>query len=374
MIAKPKPMAPYVHLDQSTNAKIARAERANATTISRRALLGVRVLAIALRALQLLGAMGLLLCMMFVRKLDDITGWICRVPPAVAIFHIVYYIYHVACSDRVRTPKSSVSYFLFASVVDLAIISFYAFIAILSYRQHQGVTDGAWGTIFNNDDAASKIFITVFLVACISGALAILSLLVTLYLIRIFRHLASLSADQNPFLVDEKDSAAYTPLGKRWSDSTTATAAPSMPEISKAVPFLTTRNSDLSVRDSAYYTNIPVPSKTARHSLYPATGHLYPAGGPVYDTPADTKKSATATVESSGESMRSVKRGKKTWGNLKAGTMPKRKDSGSSSIYNGAPAPVEERSTSTSLQPESKGDRDWSFSFRKRSGAHDASP
>lgn len=80
MIAKPKPMAPYVHLDQSTNAKIARAEHANATTISRRALLGVRVLAIALRALQLLGAMGMLLCMMFVRKLDDITGWICRVP------------------------------------------------------------------------------------------------------------------------------------------------------------------------------------------------------------------------------------------------------------------------------------------------------
>ncbi|KAI5850541.1 hypothetical protein DFP73DRAFT_591406 [Morchella snyderi] len=376
MIAKPQPMAPYIHLDQSTNAKIARAERANATTISRRGLLGVRVLAIALRAGQLLGAMGMLLCMMFVRKLDDITGWICRVPPAVAIFHIVYYIYHVACSDRVRTPRSSVSYFLFASVVDLAIISFYAFIAILSYRQHQGVTDGAWGTIFNDDGAASKIFITVFLTACVCGALAILSLLVTLYLIRIFRHLASLSADQNPFLMDEKDTTAYTPLGKRWSNSTTTTAvaagAPSLPEISKAVPFLTTRNSDLSVRDSAYYTNIPVPSKTARHSLYPATGHLYPASGPVYD---NAPKKSAATADSSGDSVRSVQRGKKTWGNLKAPTQPKRKDSGASSIYNGAPAPVEMRSTSSSLQPEaSKGDRDWSFSFRKRSGAQDASP
>lgn len=73
-------MAPYVQLDQSITAKIERAHRQNAAPISKRGLLIVRSVAILLRVLQLTGAMGLLVCMLFVRKLDDTTGWICRVP------------------------------------------------------------------------------------------------------------------------------------------------------------------------------------------------------------------------------------------------------------------------------------------------------
>lgn len=64
---------------------------------------------------------------------------------------------------------SSVTYFLFALTVDLAIMSFYSFIAVLTWSQIRGNPDNVWTTIFNNPDAAIRIFVTVFLVACSSA-------------------------------------------------------------------------------------------------------------------------------------------------------------------------------------------------------------
>lgn len=188
-----------------------------------------------------------------------------------------------------------------------------------------------------------------------------------------FRHLAGLSADQNPFL-DEKD--AYTQLpSKRWSASTTASSAPSLPEISKAVPFLTTRHTDMSSpRNSIQYSNIPVPpSHTPRHSqLYPATGHLYPASGPVpYDaleklsTERNTKKTTTekttekgtaekVTRDDSDKASTKSRTEKKSWGNLSAPALPKRKESGATIVMeDGKPK----------LELATGGAREWSFNF-----------
>lgn len=196
------------------------------------------------------------------------------------------------------------------------------------------------------------------------SGLTFLSVLNTLYLVRVFRRLASLPVDQNPFIED-----TYTPLpSKRWSQSTTASAAPSLPEVSKAVPFLQTRRSDApSFIDSIKYSNVPVPAPhTPRH--YPATGHLYSASGPVpYAGPEESTKAATtakAAITHAPSIVPRSKRVKKSWGNLKAPTTTKRKES-TGSVDIGV---AETRSTSTSLNPEEDG-RQWSFSFRKRSGA-----
>lgn len=207
------------------------------------------------------------------------------------------------------------------------------------------------------------------------SGLTFLSTLNTLYLVRVFRRLASLPVDRNPFIEDN-----YTPLpSKRWSQSTTASAAPSLPEVSKAVPFMQTRRSDASsFIDSIKYSNVPAPPPhTPRH--YPATGHLYSAAGPVlYTGPEDSTKAATATKAAIMEAPATLapsiaprsKRVKKSWGNLRAPTTTKRKESsGTVDMDMGAGAGVAEtRSTSTSLNPEADG-RQWSFSFRKRSGA-----
>lgn len=189
---------------------------------------------------------------------------------------------------------------------------------------------------------------------------------------RVFRRLASLPVDQNPFLEE-----LYTAIpSKRWSQSTGVSAAPSLPEVSKAVPFLQTRRSDApSFADSVKYSNLPAPPPhTPRH--YPATGHLYPASGPVsYSGPEESIAATTATkaaitqapviqepITQAPSVVPRSKRVKKSWGNLKAPTTTKRKESGGSMVVE------ETRSTSTSLNPEEDG-RQWSFSFRKRSGA-----
>lgn len=212
------------------------------------------------------------------------------------------------------------------------------------------------------------------------SVLTILSIFNTLYLVRVFRRLANLPVDQNPFLDDN-----YIPLpSKRWSQSTAASSAPSLPEVSKAVPFLQTRRSDApSFRDSVLYTNVPVPPlHTPRHSqLYPATGHLYPASGPVsHNRPEDRAKGVGTTITTkeiitetdSTTQAPSIaprsKRVKKSWGNLKAPTTTKRKESSGE-----GEVAVETRTTSSSLQPE-EGGREWSFSFRRRSGASAGAP
>lgn len=78
----------------------------------------------------------------------------------------MYFVYHVSGSDRVRTPRSSVNYFLFALTVDLAIVSFYSFIGVLAWEQYQGSPDNVWTTIFNDPETALKIFLSVFLIVC----------------------------------------------------------------------------------------------------------------------------------------------------------------------------------------------------------------
>lgn len=62
------------------------------------------------------------------------------------------------------------------------------------------------------------------------------------------------------------------------------------------------------------------------------------------------------------------KRVKKSWGNLRAPTTTKRKESSGTVDMNMGVDAAETKSTSTSLNPEADG-RQWSFSFRKRSGA-----
>jgi len=71
--------APYIQLDfqrQPTD----RVQQRSYAKVPKKAIKAVRTSSIVLRVFQLAGAMGLLVCMLFVRKIDEMTGWICRVP------------------------------------------------------------------------------------------------------------------------------------------------------------------------------------------------------------------------------------------------------------------------------------------------------
>ena len=160
--------------------------------------------------------------------------------PAIAIVHVLYGIYHLSGTYRMRTPASAKSYHLFASVVDLAIITFYIFIAILAWRQHSaGIDNMDWRTVFNDNNTTEKLVLGVFLLAVSAGGLTLVTVLLNIYLIHAFRKLQSLPADGNPYF-DDEDPLIEDNNEKRWSASTADSETPMLGG-GRTVPFAATR-------------------------------------------------------------------------------------------------------------------------------------
>jgi len=239
--APPRPVqrGPFINLDASNSTLLPRpALRDGACPVSKTMITISRYVSIVLRLFQLLGAMGLLVCLLFIRDIEFTTGWICRVPPAVAIVHIIYAIYHLTGSYRLKTPGSSKAYFLLASALDVALLSLYAYIGILSWREHAAGLARSWSTTFHDPMGAdATVVFTVFVLVCGAGGLKVITLGLSLYLIHCFRKLSDLPPDHNPFVADDDPHLAVNEKEKRWSTSTRDSEAP----LGRKVPFAATR-------------------------------------------------------------------------------------------------------------------------------------
>jgi len=167
----------------------------------------------------------------------------------------------------VRTPSSTIGYLLFASTVDIAIISFYSFIAVLSWRQHSLGNEMDWATIFTKDGSDEKITLAVFLDTCVSGGLTVISVLFSVYLTLTFRRLANLPPDANPFL-EPKGSLTRKPA-KRISASTVASQ--------KSIPFAATRH--------PRPIDIPSPKDSTRFSYPQAASTASPRASMMSEAP-----------------------------------------------------------------------------------------
>lgn len=214
-----------------------------------------------------------------------------------------------------RTPSSTIGYLLFASTVDLAIISFYSFIAVLSWRQHSLGNEMDWATIFTKGGSDEKILLAVFLDACVSGGLTIVSVMFSVYLTLTFRRLANLPPDMNPFL-EAKGSLTRKPA-KRISASTIASQ--------KSIPFASTRH--------PRPIDIPSPKESARFSFPQAASTASPRASIMSEAPRysaislndSPRNSHDMSRHSQAESPQSSPRGikKKTYAPLQANS-PKR--------------------------------------------------
>ncbi|CAG8961143.1 hypothetical protein HYFRA_00002686 [Hymenoscyphus fraxineus] len=191
----------------------------------------MRIIQLVLRCLQILCAGALLAFMIMIRGMDEATGWMMRIAPGVAILHTCYAIYHLARRSSGRTPASSASYMIFASLFDVSIIPFYAFSALVAYN-HQ-TTMGTWTIILSDQSLTFTFSKIVFLVATSGGGLHLVSLAIGLYLAVTFRKITNLPPDMNP-LEDNltsrhghkrNKSSIYTEStgsGNRMSTATTA--------------------------------------------------------------------------------------------------------------------------------------------------------
>ncbi|KAF2136772.1 uncharacterized protein K452DRAFT_117980 [Aplosporella prunicola CBS 121167] len=160
-----------------------------------------RYVQMAFRVLQLLGAIGLLICVICVNGTQDTEGWILRIPAAVDLLACSYAIYHLMRPSKGRTPASSAGYHFFALFVDLGLLPFYVFTAMMAESNWQEApgTEGRWKSFFSSDVATTKILLATWLFAVTDGGLHLFTLALDLYLIVVFRKIARLPPDLNPF-------------------------------------------------------------------------------------------------------------------------------------------------------------------------------
>ncbi|KAF2194276.1 hypothetical protein K469DRAFT_744916 [Zopfia rhizophila CBS 207.26] len=245
-----------------------------------------------LRVLNLLGAIGMLLCGIFIRGAQAMEGYIMRIPVC-----LTYILTRTLLTEsKARTPSSSASYHFFALVMDAGLIPFYVFTAILANRNYnlEPGTNERWRTFFPTDEETQKVLHTAWLGAIAVGGLHVASFFLDLYLLLVFRKIARLPPDMNPLEENltsrrktkhkHKNSSisAITPLTadeKRFSaqsGSTTVSvkrnsqADPIMdgldlspPDVTK-MPFMRTRTNS----DASYSPHTPNSARHSRQTFY----------------------------------------------------------------------------------------------------------
>ncbi|KAF1976593.1 hypothetical protein BU23DRAFT_587952 [Bimuria novae-zelandiae CBS 107.79] len=249
----------------------------------------------ALRVFNLIGAIGSLLCSIFIKGASNTEGYIMRIPPGVDIVVALYAIYHLLRNAKSRPPGSSASYHFFALVTDAGFIPFYVFTALLAKRNlnEEAGTEGRWRTFFPTDDETDKVLLTAWLTATTVGGLHVASIFLDLYLVYIFRKIARMPPDMNPLEENltsrrktkhkHKNSSisAMTPLtgdDKRFSAQSTTTlntnyrnsqAAPLISEKEipspdrKAMSFMHTRTDS----DMTYSPHTPTSARQSREKF-----------------------------------------------------------------------------------------------------------
>ncbi|KAF7569898.1 Herpes-BLLF1 multi-domain protein [Pyrenophora tritici-repentis] len=255
----------------------------------------------ALRLLTLCGAVGVLLCGIFIQGAQDSEGYIMRVPPCVDLGVCLYAVYHLLRNPKTRPAGSSASYHFFALVADCSFIPFYVFTVLMARRNAdmQAGTTGRWRTMFPTDAETDKVLMSTWLTGITVGALHLVSTFLDMYLALVFRKIAKLPPDMNP-LEDNLTSrrktkhkhknssiSASTPLTsyqeKRFSDQSTVAGDQTSRPVSliysdfkspeKAIPFMHTRTAS----DITYSPHTPASARQSRErqSLYsqPASAH-----------------------------------------------------------------------------------------------------
>ncbi|KAF2842591.1 hypothetical protein M501DRAFT_924225 [Patellaria atrata CBS 101060] len=305
----------------------------------------VRWIQLFFRVLQLVGAIGMLICVICIKGVKASEGWIIRIPPGVDILNSIYAIYHLSRPAKGRTPGSSASYHFFAMVMDAGFIPFYVFTSILAQRNYieEPGTEGHWKTIFANEDTTTKLLLSSWLVATSTGSLHLISFFFDIYLLVVFRKISRLPPDMNP-LEDNltsrrgtkhkyKNSELSLSEKKRLSELTASTVSlrtsqaqdPLIPD-SRTIPFIHSRKEF----DTTFSPHNPRTAASARNSRVDLPEQLY-------QQPQSTR---TSRVDAHGHSQQGVPSQRNSFIAPFSTTTPPSKRSSFTSEY--APLPQKE--------------------------------
>ncbi|KAK3721716.1 hypothetical protein LTR37_002881 [Vermiconidia calcicola] len=154
----------------------------------------------ALRILEEICALGLLVCVICLRGMAVSLSWIMRIAPAWDAVITLYAIYHLVRPAKARTPASSASYHMFSLFMDTGLLPFYIFIALYSYNNYleQPGTEGRWTSFFNTPGTTTLLLFVTFAGSVAISGMHLFSAVLDLWLVVLFRKISKLPPDCNP--------------------------------------------------------------------------------------------------------------------------------------------------------------------------------
>ena len=120
--------------------------------------------------------------------------------PAWDILVTLYAIHHLCRRPMARTPASSASYHFFALFMDVGLTPFYVFTALFSnnnYTMEPGTKD-RWNSFFPQKGATTTLLLATFLASAVMAGLHLISSILDLWLVIVFRKISKLPPDMNP--------------------------------------------------------------------------------------------------------------------------------------------------------------------------------
>lgn len=172
----------------------------------------------------------------------------------------LYAIYHLIRSPRSRPAGSSASYHFFALVTDAGFIPFYVYTLLLSRRNSdmQAGTSGRWRTVFPTDDETNKVLLTTWLTATTAAGIHLLSVVLDMYLVIVFRKITKLPPDMNPL----EDNLTRRKSKHKHKNSSISAATPFLSDEKRFSAQSTVSIDRNSQSDPLLSQDVPSPTKT----------------------------------------------------------------------------------------------------------------
>lgn len=197
----------------------------------------LRIMLLNVRICSLLGALGLLFCIICIRPTNLSVDWIIRAVPGVGVLQSGYAVYHLCRSAKNRTPASSASYMMFAAIVDACFVPFLAFLAYLADAEDNTPFEATdhWQTLFAEQFQTTNIIYATFLASIATGAAHAVAFVLSLYIANIFRRIAKLPPDMNP--LEDRLTSRHSHKRNKSSMSTISTS-PARPSNTSDQPLI----------------------------------------------------------------------------------------------------------------------------------------
>lgn len=181
----------------------------------------------------------------------------------------LYAIYHLIRSPKSRAPASSASYHFFALVTDAGFIPFYVYTLLLSRRNAdmEAGTTGRWRTLFPTDDDTNKILLTAWLTATTAAGLHLISAVLDIYLVVVFRKITKMPPDMNPL----EDNLTRRKSKHKHKNSSISAVTPFLDDEKRFSAQSTTSVDRNSQSDPLLSHDVPSPTKTQMSFMHTRT-------------------------------------------------------------------------------------------------------